>query len=633
MSDTNSFDSNEMGVGFFDAVEAEEEMPASLREDEEQQQPEQEQDTNNDTTGTTAEQLQRARDHSYLPGPSHPLLHGEAALQGGSSHNLNYGPEDGHNPHLLQQAPATKQKPLTEIPILELPGVVLFPGCTLPIRLSNRPWIQYLGRQIDASRKVGNPDFGRTVQLGILTLEDNPTIAAQQRQRSYWLRRGVTNTQRQRRLSRILQRELLGIEEDTTSSNEEEDEGVDGNNNHNHNANSRRHLHPYIGRVGTIATITYTHGDAVLDDSSDQNNRNSSTSNSGVWQHHAEQQRELIIKAVGTTRFQVDSYLEFQSFAEVQVFQVQEFEQDNNPLPLPRSHMMGFRPYCTPFNVKPAAAYSEQQGDDGTNNDYWSSSTSTADSPTSSRNLEASIINKNSSEAKAFLSRHESLIRQLSMVAPTPYLVWRQTWPWRIMGELVQMLEHETKRQSIQGSRDQSNRGTGNGTSNANSDDNTSSTNTMDTDADDDESEGGQHRKSSLLASLSELLHQDDSLLKNPTQFSFWMASNMPFSIQEKLELLQAQCTIDRLKLLKAKLADYTRPTSVLCCQGCHVRLARVDNVFTVGGADGTTGNYVNEHGFIHQVLTLRRVRESKLFCAGRASTENRYVGTYVELF
>jgi hypothetical protein len=662
----------EAGEGFFDAIEEAQEdgdiddddiFDTEEEEERSHDSSSSSSSSSSDTSMSTPPQEQRARDHAYLPGPSHPLLaspHGSAARPITASLSTTDA-----------AAAVDHTSRMTEIPILELPGVVLFPGCTIPLRLSNRPWIQYLGRQIDASRKVGSPYFGQTVQLGILTYEDRQRHAdttyndgdnVSPRRRSSLLRRAIAGAEarrRTRRLSRILQQALLGEinddddddSEDDDDDDEEEEEEEDNNINSQRQQHQRRNLHPFVGRIGTIATIAYTHGDALLDNNSSTTSSSrrisgaGSGSGSGVWQQHsAEDQIELILKAVGTTRFQVESYLEFQSFAEVQVFQVQELQQDTNTLRLP-SFAQGIMPRKLPFpKDQDYDAPTSNDQHDGQDNDHRDNQNVMEDTYyNSDRN------NKNNDQCRRmgaidtnyFVSHHESLIRHLSAVTPIPYKVFQQVWPWRLVGQILESLEAASHHNN----------------NNNNPEDD------MDTDDDEDHDEEEEitastrrrRRPSRLLTSLAELLRQEDQesssssslqnnnssnnkirsfLVDDPTTFSFWMANNMPLSLEEKLQLLQIPTTVERLQLLQQKLNEITQSDAAgaaakVCCASCHIPLSRVDSVFTVGGAEGTTGNYCNPHGYIHSVLTLRRVRTSLIYCAPPASTENSYFPGY----
>merc|ERR1719273_192864 len=59
----------------------------------------------------------------------------------------------------------------------------------------------------------------------------------------------------------------------------------------------------------------------------------------------------------------------------------------------------------------------------------------------------------------------------------------------------------------------------------------------------------------------------------------------------------------------KKKTKTKKRGRQMVCCDKCRLGITTVGEVFTVPCAGGTTGNYVNEGGFVHQTMTLRRVK------------------------
>eukprot|EP00797_Seminavis_robusta_P031500 Sro686_g187140.2 (440) ;mRNA; r:40993-42312 len=343
--------------------------------------------------------------------------------------------------------------------------------------------------------------------------------------------------------------------------------------------------HAFVGRVGTIATVTYTHGDAVLDNNNNNNNPNNS---SRVWQQHAEQQGELILQAVGTTRFRVQQYIDFQSFADVQVFRVQPFRQDDRPLVNPTGLLNSV--IRRKFPAPDPALIDTAEFESSTDEQSFHHHLNTGNHSTRRRSSKMARIHPATTiiNSKYAVSHHESLIRHLALVTPTPHLAYRKVWPWGMVGRIVETIQ----------------------------------------------ASNNNNQQSSLLTSLAELLRDPETatLMDHPTAFSFWMASQMPLSVKEKYHLLQLPTTVERLVKLQQHLTEYTssRPTAI-CCKACRIPLSTVDCVFTVGGAEGTTGNYVNEHGFIHQVVTLRQVEDEhrKVYCAGGASTENSYFPGY----
>lgn len=373
------------------------------------------------------------RDHSYLVA-AHPLVvnkrHSERHK---SSHN--------------------SLDPFFELAVLELFGVVLFPGSTIPVKLRDRSLIEYLGRQIEVCREA--PHLLSEVRLGILTY------------------------------------------------------------NHNHSEVDRY----YVGRIGTIATIKYTH------EHSDLNNSTDSLNTSHMWRRYQEG-NELIFTAVGTRRFII-----VEPSSNSRIFKVEEMK--DRPLSLPPiKHCFA----SFPRHDRP------QENDSTPDKD----------------------------------SRHKHRAWCLSMITPVPYFVYEKMSPWKLVSELMEALEQNS---------------------------------------------GRNH-----LPSLGEL-HKESMM--EPTTFSFWCASNMPFSESDRLILLESNSTFERLRIISEKVKELSRQERYICCSGCETKLSTVDRVFTVDGAEGATSAYVNGHGYIHQITTLRDVAIQEIFLHGPPSTENSYFPGY----
>jgi cereblon len=173
--------------------------------------------------------------------------------------------------------------------------------------------------------------------------------------------------------------------------------------------------------------------------------------------------------------------------------------------------------------------------------------------------------------ANPALGRHEGLIESLAKVSPMPKFVLKHMWPWRLVTEIQSSMQR--------------------------------------------------------IASLEGLSKSQPT--KGPTAFSFWIASNMALKESEKLELLKMESTVERLRFIQAKVLALERQESFVCCRMCFTRFSAVSNLFTVGGADGTTGAYVNEYGVIHQTITLKEVDESKLLYSGRPETRESWFPGY----
>jgi ATP-dependent protease La (LON) substrate-binding domain/Yippee zinc-binding/DNA-binding /Mis18, centromere assembly len=132
-----------------------------------------------------------------------------------------------------------------------------------------------------------------------------------------------------------------------------------------------------------------------------------------------------------------------------------------------------------------------------------------------------------------------------------------------------------------------------------------------------------------ILVRVPGLNGLNNSGKEDPTSFSFWVSSNLPLKESEKLHLLKLESTLERLKYLKVKLVALEKKQSFVCCKACHTKISATSNLFTVGGADGTTGAYVNEHGVIHQTVTVREVCDGKLLYTGKPETKDSWFPGY----
>lgn len=417
----------------------------------------------------------RARDHSYLPGTSHPLMP-ESLLSSRKRRRSMAKPSNNG---------------LIEVPLLVLPGVVLFPGTTLPIRLRHSRWREYLGRKIEESRRSAGSE---EITLGVLT-----QVVPEVRQRSSWMRTGIDRRRSSNTVS-ILQNlgDLLEVDDDDNEEEEDESDEED--------EEERRPQDPLIGRIGTMVTIINTHGDATTE--------TNDWSRGGTWQENSNQ---LVVTALGTGRFRVAQFVEdgrgYQGIGMVRCYRVQELCDEELPLP----------PVTRPMN------------------------------PTA--------------------GRHQQIINHLAAVSPIPKFVFSRMWPWKLVEEIQSRLDRV---QSLQG-----------------------------------------------------LNKQVENMKKEPTAFSFWISANMPLKESEKLHLLKVDSTVERLRYIHEKVLELEKRETFVCCKMCRSQLSAVSNMFTIGGAEGTTGAYVNEHGIIHQTITLREVDEEKLWYTGRPEVRDSWFPGY----
>jgi hypothetical protein len=182
---------------------------------------------------------------------------------------------------------------------------------------------------------------------------------------------------------------------------------------------------------------------------------------------------------------------------------------------------------------------------------------------------------------------HDRLVWNLSLLTSVPYCAYRaNTWPWMLQEKIMTALE-EYNRQRPNQFFDATSVTTVDNSSNHNSHQafavaaaqvsGSSPTNHND---DEDKNTNDSNTSNSVLHQLE------------PTLFSYNLASNMPFTEQERLNLLELHSTVERLRIIYQRVLQYTNTEWYLCCQGCHSKLAKVADVFTFGGAEGATSNY-----------------------------------------
>ena len=84
---------------------------------------------------------------------------------------------------------------------------------------------------------------------------------------------------------------------------------------------------------------------------------------------------------------------------------------------------------------------------------------------------------------------------------------------------------------------------------------------------------------------------------------SYWLLQNAPLEDAVKLALLALNSPIQRLRLQ----LSYMRALATLACVGCHEPVCRKQDMFAMSSL-GLGGMYVNPHGHVHDVLTVRRL-------------------------
>lgn len=91
---------------------------------------------------------------------------------------------------------------------------------------------------------------------------------------------------------------------------------------------------------------------------------------------------------------------------------------------------------------------------------------------------------------------------------------------------------------------------------------------------------------------------------KDPNNFSYWVASNLPISNGERMKALSFSCTEARLMWLLAMLQS----SEVFGCSGCKNVICYKKDVFLMSQS-GPQCSYVNLGGYIHDTLTVRQAK------------------------
>ncbi|XP_015764904.1 PREDICTED: protein cereblon-like isoform X2 [Acropora digitifera] len=113
-----------------------------------------------------------------------------------------------------------------------------------------------------------------------------------------------------------------------------------------------------------------------------------------------------------------------------------------------------------------------------------------------------------------------------------------------------------------------------------------------------------------------------DNVPKTPTEFSFWVAANMPLDDDLRLQVLGIDCPTQRLR----RELEIVRKCGAFCCSECDTKIAEKGDLFSMS-LDGPLGAYVNPNGCVHETLTFYRAKSFRL--RGRHTTENSWFPGY----
>jgi len=105
------------------------------------------------------------------------------------------------------------------------------------------------------------------------------------------------------------------------------------------------------------------------------------------------------------------------------------------------------------------------------------------------------------------------------------------------------------------------------------------------------------------LASLLEAGTNEKAESMHPTQYSFWLARNMPLQDSLRHALLEKPSTQERLTMEISLLKQF----SEIKCANCRSTLSSAEHMLNMS-TEGNLGAYANVHGYIHETLTVKRM-------------------------
>uniref|UniRef100_A0A915NP66 CULT domain-containing protein n=1 Tax=Meloidogyne floridensis TaxID=298350 RepID=A0A915NP66_9BILA len=88
------------------------------------------------------------------------------------------------------------------------------------------------------------------------------------------------------------------------------------------------------------------------------------------------------------------------------------------------------------------------------------------------------------------------------------------------------------------------------------------------------------------------------------TVFSFWVASNIPMSLDSKLLLLEENSTDRRLRMEWRIISQMTR----IVCLACHDFKCSINDVINLS-VDANSAHFVNQGGFVHDLFTVGTIK------------------------
>jgi hypothetical protein len=542
-----------------------------------------------------------------------------AGCEDNDSLSLHYnipGPPGGRHCHSVtsciniidDEMSASAQR--TALAILEMDdSIVLFPGAVLPLRLRDRRWVSYLGAQIDDARGLYGSHQGTMEGMGEVRLVILPRVPVGTRRTrrtpvegrgrtGRWqvnlIRLGATGLRRHARRRHAPDsiennsdaRPAPSRTEGEEGGRTQDDIGVDGQRrdqpqeqlSSDGESDEDELFHPthkalmptdpLVGRIGTLATVVFTHEEtteANLGVGNPQRHNASPT----VWKDRT---GELVLTVLGTRRCRLIRSVKDDKQDRIPLYVIEEIYDGSAALP--PSWMLQL-----PGNIR---------------------------SPISTPAAETFLVKDDEtidhsetdlcSRGEMYNTGHNGAILKLSLRTFTPAIVYQALWPWRLCQKICDLIQNTAE---FQGLRDILPSAAGL------------------------RCEFGSTIGASTTPFVGRLLIE----VVDPSAFANWVAANMPLSVNGRLDLLEMVSTVQQLKYILKKI-EAKRKETILRCKNCGSAISQMQHVFSVGGSDGTTGAYVNEYGVVHQTMTLRKV-DGNVVCTGRPETRDSWFPGY----
>jgi hypothetical protein len=187
-------------------------------------------------------------------------------------------------------------------------------------------------------------------------------------------------------------------------------------------------------------------------------------------------------------------------------------------------------------------------------------------------------------ESSIYCNFHRNMIQDLSKVSPIPSFVYRKVWPWTLAEEIIREIDSNDVFDGLWKSLPPS---SGRYMLDSSETDDTSNGN----DNNDDDYVAHEQQSKKVKRGQRKNQYGVDRSLCDPVSFSFWVAANLPLSEMNKLDILEMN-VIERLRYLLENLINQRNVVKYIKCKRCGSKIAKMSELFTVAGAEGTSGAY-----------------------------------------